>query len=255
MSVTFETKVWENDWELLLKTSRIPETIENCHYDFTNKLLFINNVNNFHAVKSAANKMIDLGIIDGSVHVNAYADRALSYFNLSREKLGKGYYYSIAELVSIYLSETKYILHFSGDTTVTPDVQKNWVEAGIEVLEKCPDVKVFNLVWNYDYQDAKDESEYEDKDFYFGYGFSDQMYLIRTTDFKQQIYEYYDKASERYPKYGGELFEKRVDSWMRQNKFLRATYKHGSYTHKNFTKHDFLKRISIYFDNPSLFKR
>ncbi len=254
MSVTFETKVWENDWELLLKTSRMRKTIKNCHYRFTNKFLYINNVNNFAAVESAAKEMIQTGIIDKYINVNDYADRALCHFNLNKEKLSKGYYYSIAELVSIYLSETKYILHFSGDTTVTPDVPNDWLEAGIDVLEKKPDVKVFNLAWNYDYQDAKDESEYEDKDFYFGYGFSDQMYLIRTTDFKQRIYEYYDKASERYPKYGGELFEKRVDSWMRQNKFLRATYKHGSYRHKNFTKHDFFKKIAIYFDNPNLFK-
>ena len=255
MSVTFETKVWENDWELIMKTSRIRETITNCHYNFTNKILYINNVNNLPSVESAAHEMIHKGIIDKYINVNEYADLALNHFNLTREKLGRGYYYSIAELVSIYLSETKYILHLSGDTSITPDTPNRWLEAGVDILEKKPDVKVFNLAWNYDYKDAKDESEYEDKDFYFGYGFSDQMYLIRTTDFKQKIYEYYDEASERYPKYGGELFEKRVDSWMRQNKFLRATYKHGSYTHKNFARNKILKNIAIFFNKPSLFRR
>jgi hypothetical protein len=255
MSVTFETKVWENDWELIMKTSRIRETISNCHYSFKNKILYINNVNDLAPVESAAQEMIQKGIIDKYINVNEYSDLALNYFNLSKEKLGRGYYYSIAELVSIYLSETKYILHLSGDTSITPDTPDNWLEAGVDVLEKNSNVKVFNLVWNYDYKDAKNESESEDNDFYYGYGFSDQMYLIRTADFKQKIYEYYDKASDRYPKYGGELFEKRVDSWMRQNKCLRATYKHGSYTHKNFATNKTLKNIAIFLDKPGLFRR
>lgn len=255
MTVTFETKVWENDWELILKTSRLHETINRCNYNFTNKLIYINNVDNFTATEITAKKLIQDGIIDNYINVCKYADLALNYFNLDKYKLGAGYYYSIAELVSIYLTETKYIVHFSGDASIISKSNKNWLSEGINILENNETVKVFNLLWNFDYKDAKNESIFEDKDFYFGYGFSDQMYLIRTNDFKQRIYEYFDKASERYPKYGGDSFEKRVDSWMRQNNFLRATYKHGSYAHKNFPTNSLLKNISIFLDKPNLFRR
>ena len=252
MSVTFETKVWENDWQLIMRTSRLKDTIIRCFYNFNKRVLYINNVNNLSLVKQTAYQLIDEGIIDKFVNVDDFSDTALDYFNLNRNKLGKGYYYSIAELVSIYLTETNYLLHFSGDTTLLPKISNNWLGKGINILDHKSEVMVFNLTWNNNYDLAKNESEYEDNDFFYGYGFSDQMYLIRTADFKQCIYEYYDTASERYPKYGGELFEKRVDSWMRQHNYLRATYKHGSYIHKNFTKNNFLKRVSIYLNKPNL---
>ncbi|NMW21256.1 MAG: hypothetical protein HKK67_06420 [Chlorobiaceae bacterium] len=254
MSVTFETKVWENDWKLIMNTSRLQETINLCQYNFDARILYINNVSNRPLVENRAKTMIDDGILDKYVTVDEFSEAALDYFNLSKQGLGKGYYYSIAELVSIYLTDTKYLLHFSSDTTITPEVPKDWLKTGINVLETNHHVKVFNLTWNHDYEAAKKESEYEDSNCYFGYGFSDQMYLIRTADFKQRIYECYDKASDRYPKHGGESFEKKVDSWMQQNNFLRATYKHGSYAHKNFTKSKLLTNISIYFNRPNLFR-
>ncbi len=253
MSVTFETKVWEKDWKLLLKTSRLEETINLCNFNFYTKCLYINNVKNLSLVEKAANIMIENNIIDKTIIVDDVSKNVLDFFNLSKKSLGKGYYYSIAELVSIYFTETKYLLHFSSDTTITADVPKNWLTTGINVLENNHNVKVFNLTWNNDYSAAKKESEYEDTECYYGYGFSDQMYLIRTADFRQPIYNYYHKASDRYPNHGGESFEKKVDSWMRKNSFFRATYKHGSYSHKNFSKNKFLINISSYLNKPNFF--
>jgi|GEM_PF-4681632 len=47
------------------------------------------------------------------------------------------------------------------------------------------------------------------------------------------------------PQYGGESFEKQVDSWMRNHNFLRLTYKHGSYIHKDFPESKYKKKINI----------
>lgn len=93
-------------------------------------------------------------------------------------------------------------------------------------------VKVANLTWNENYLEAKAESSTENDNFYLGYGFSDQCYLVKITDFREAIYNETNIASQRYPAYGGELFEKRVDSWMRNHEYFRATYKHGSYIHE-----------------------
>jgi len=57
--------------------------------------------------------------------------------------------------------------------------------------------------------------------------------MVRTADFRQPIYSEQNAASSRYPGYGGELFEKRVDSWMRNHGHLRATYRHGAYEHES----------------------
>jgi hypothetical protein len=245
MTITFETKVWENDWELMLKSSRLEKMMERCNHRFNQKILYINNVQHYSKVAHNADRLIRGGIIDQYVKVSDYAEEAMDFFSLSREKLGIGYYYSIAELVSIYLTKTEYLLHFSSDSIVTTKTSTHWLSDGIATLTNNNNVKVFNLTWNGEYSAAQNESEYDDVMNVYGFGFSDQMYLIRTADFRKPIYHYYDPASERYPKYGGELFEKRVDSWMRQNNFLRATYKNGSYLHKNFPKNRLLKKIQM----------
>ncbi len=243
MTITFETKVWENDWELVLKTSRLKTLILRCNYHFDHRVIYINNVKNPSIVEVHAQRLINEGVIDQFVHVHEHAQEALDFFHLSKEKLGKGYYYSIAELVSIYLTKTKHLLHFSSDAIPEKNIAFDWLQQGIHLLETNSEVKIFNLTWNHRFDEAKNESIKEDDQFFYGYGFSDQMYLVRTEDFRDSIYEEINDASERYPKYGGELFEKRVDSWMRNHSHMRATSKEASYIHKNFPKNYLLKKI------------
>ena len=253
MTITFETKVWENDWELILKTDRLDLMIKRCNHSFSEKILYINNVSDLHAVCHAAEKLVAKKIITKYVNVEDHAQAAMQFFSLSREKLGKGYYYSIAELVSIYLTKTEYLLHFSGDSIVSKGTPKNWLNEGIKTLKNNSNVKVFNLTWNKKYKEAKKESKFEDKVNFYGNGFSDQMYLVRTAELKDSIYDHYHPDSERYPVYGGELFEKRIYSWLRAHSYLRATYKHGSYLHKNFPKSYWKQKISILLKSPNLF--
>ncbi len=93
--------------------------------------------------------------------------------------------------------------------------------------------------------EAKQESISEIEHFFVGFGFSDQSFLVRTNDFKKPIYNEYNSASERYPQYGGETFEKRVDSWMRNHQYLRLTYKHGTYIHEDFPNSKLKKKFAI----------
>ena len=72
-------------------------------------------------------------------------------------------------------------------------------------------------------------------------------------DFRGKIYSYHHPYSDRYPQYGGELFEKRVDSWLRVNDFHRATLKNGHYIHRNFTNNPWKKKLSILLNRPDLF--
>ncbi len=245
MSITFETKIWENDWDLVLKTSRLKNLILRCNHPFDHRVIYINNVKNPSIVETHAQRLINEGVIDQFVHVHEHAQEALDFFHLSKEKLGKGYYYSIAELVSIYLTKTKYLLHFSSDAIPEKNITSPWLQDAIELLSANNNVKVFNLTWDHRFKEAKNESISEDAEFFYGYGFSDQMYLIRTEDFRAPIYEETNEASNRYPKYGGELFEKRVDSWMRNHSHIRASSKKYSYIHKNFPKNYLLKKLNL----------
>lgn len=242
-SVTFATSCWERDWDILLRTKFLQNKIERNAYDFAKKTLIINNVNNRVKVEKYAKEAVDKGVISDYFFVEDYIDEALEHFELTKEALGKGYHYSNHELASIYLCKTDYLLFYTGDTWL--DKKVVWVQSAVAEFEKNSEYKVANLIWNYRCDDAKMEASSELENFYVGFGFSDQCFLVRTADFKAPIYNEVNPDSERYPKYGGETFEKRVDSWMRNHKYLRLTFKHGSYLHEDFPTNEYLKKIQI----------
>lgn len=241
--VTFETKCYEKDWEIILKTDWLQKAIEGCKYDFKEKIVYINNVNDENAVCRQAEQLVKRGVITKYVLVREYADRVLDFFNLNKEDFKGGYYYSIQELTGIYLCETKYLLHFSSDARIKKAF--DWIDDAIEKMENSGEISVANPTWNNRYNEARAEAIKEDDSFYYGYGFSDQCYLIPVDRFKAPIYNEVNKESARYPKYGGELFEKRVDSWMRNNEMKRITSKKGSYIHKNHPKNQLLNKLYV----------
>ena len=60
------------------------------------------------------------------------------------------------------------------------------------------------------------------------------------------------ELSKRYPRYGGDLFEKRVDSWMRNHAFHRLTWRHGSYEHRNFPRNGLRRRLQLLLERARL---
>jgi hypothetical protein len=242
-AVTFATSCWERDWDILLRTKFLKNKIERNDYDFSKKVLIINNVNDRIKVDEYAKEAVKKGVITDYFFVEDYIDKALEHFQITKEALGKGYCYSNHELVSIYLCQTDYLLFYTGDTWL--DKKITWVDSAVAEFERNPEYKVANPVWNYKYDEAKKEASRELENFFVGFGFSDQCFFVRTADFRAPIYNELHPASERYPKYGGETFEKRVDSWMRNHNYLRLTFKHGSYLHEDFPTNAYLKKIQI----------
>ncbi|MBB4035901.1 hypothetical protein GGR21_001796 [Dysgonomonas hofstadii] len=242
MTITFETKCWEKDWRYILCRGYLETMIENCSYKFDKKILYINNVDDISKVEKIAQKKIEKGIIDRYIIVDEHAERALNFFNIDKNNFRGGYYYSIAELVSIFLCETDYLLHFSSDACIVKDSYE-WVKKTMSLMDEHKEYFVGNPTWGKDFEGAKTESFAETDENFIGFGFSDQCYLIRTEDFKKPIYNETNPVSERYPKYGGELFEKRVDAFMRNHNLHRITSKHTSYIHKNYPKESRFQKI------------
>jgi hypothetical protein len=248
MDVTFETKCWENDYRLLLSTNHLERMIENCNYDFKYKQLIINNVNDEKKIASMTKECIEKGIINEVFFASEYASRVLECYDIDVDSFEGGYYYSIAELVGIYQCKTPYLLHFSSDSYIPHRYKaSNWIQEAIEIMEQNKDIIVANPTWNYKWREAESEStDSVNEKFWFSQGFSDQCYLINVENFKGKIYNYQHPASARYPKYGGNLFEKRVDSFMRTHDKYRIVAKDVSYYSKNVTKWQiFLEKMRI----------
>jgi len=241
MTITFETKCWEKDWRYILRRGYLEKMIKNCNYKFDQKILYINNVDHLDEVKKYAQKKIDKGVIDKYVIVDEYAEDALKFLEIEKDSFKGGYYYSIAELVSIYLSETDYLLHFSSDSCLEKSDYK-WIEETLSIIEQDKNIIVANANWSHEECGARAESFKETDNNFIGFGFSDQCYLIRTDDFRKPIYNEIHRDGYRYPRYGGELFEKRVDSYMRNHDRTRLTSKHVVYIHKNYPKDNFFRK-------------
>lgn len=232
--VNFETKCYERDWEFHLRAGRLQKMIEYCDYKFTKKTLYINNVDDPLRVQKYADKAVSQGIIDEWILVEKHAQEVLRNFGLTKDDFKGGYYYSIQELTGIFLCKSKYLLHFSGDTMM--QTRKPWIDDAIEKMEQNPRFIVANPTWSRRFDEAQAQSFDEDDQFYFGYGFSDQCYLVKPEFFRKDIYHETHADSARYPKYGGELFEKRVDSFMRTNNYFRLTSKTATHRHRNFPR-------------------
>jgi hypothetical protein len=247
--VTFETKCYENDWEFILLGNYLKRMIERCNYNFSKRTLLINNVNDTEKVSYYAQKKIKAGVITDFIIVEKYAEEVLNFFEIDKNSFNGGYYYSIAELTGIYVCKTKYLLHFSSDSLLQKN-SKSWINEAIKIFEQRKDVLVANPTWDFRFQHAREESFDSTGNFFVGYGFSDQCYLVKAARLKQPIYNEKNIVSNRFPKYGGELFEKRIDSYMQNHRLVRITSKEVSYIHQNFPsskKERFLKKLQILF--------
>lgn len=231
MNVALQTNCWERDWRRILDTDRLATLGPSHDHPFASKTLFINRLASYAQTSRLANRAIERGWLTHYVIVEEHADSALEFFELDRALLGRGYDYSIAELVGVYLCRSEFLLYYMGDCL--PEQPSHWLSKALALLESDARVKVANLTWDGQYAEARSESSSETEDFFLGPGFSDQCYCVRTADLRQPIYAHKHPASARFPLYAGETFEKRVDSWMQCHGYLRATYKHATYLHRN----------------------
>jgi hypothetical protein len=222
-----------------MKTGRLKRMIDSSRFVFEEKILYINNVNDKIRVKRSAEDLIKKNVITSAVFVDDMAEKVLDFFSVDQGSFKGGYYYSIQELTGIFNCRTDYLLHFSGDTMIGNSVE--WIGESIKQMELDREILVANPNWQKTGDMAKQESILENRLFYKGFGFSDQCYLVRNADFKKPIYNEKNEASERYPVYGGELFEKRVDAYMRNHSLKRITSKNAYYIHRNFSRNPVIK--------------
>lgn len=242
---TFETKCYENDYEFILKGRRLGETIANCRHAFACRQLIVNNVKDRAKVESLARDCKERGLIDEYYFAEDYAVEALGFFEIEKDSFRGGYCYSISELVGLYLCQTEYLLHFASDSSIRQPAPYDWIKEAQCLMEQNESYVCATPCWNGEYGEAKAESSSELENWYVGQGFSDQCYLVKTAIFRAPIYSEKHPFSERYPDYGGELFEKRADSHMRNHGLLRLMNKQFSYRHRNFPKGGLIRRVGL----------
>ncbi|MAH50572.1 hypothetical protein CMI37_32425 [Candidatus Pacearchaeota archaeon] len=250
-TVTYNTICWEKDWKELLLDGVLERNIQLNDHPFTNKTLWINNVNDHHQVEDAAMKLVEEGVLTHVYNIKDHVEDSMEHFKLTREadSLGSAYNYSVGSLCGIYACTTDWFLNYTGDAILT-ERAKDWIPNIISYMAKDSNYKVGNLLWSqWDKRknrarlgqvDLDRTSEYQDDDWAVGYGFSDQCFLAETKTLMELDYNTrHHLADLRFGRHrtargrkGSEAgFEKRVEAWKLNNGYKRVTYKSGYYVH------------------------
>lgn len=189
----------------------------------------MNNVKDPVAAMKAADHLVKKGLATSAIFVPDCLEPVLASFDLVAADLGRGLWYSSAELVGIRLCETRFLVHYASDAALGH--QSDWVGRGCRLLSEDLETACVNPVWNGNLREVRSVSVAERRGYSIGRGFSDQCYLIEADRWRKADLTRLHPAADRYPDYAGALFEMRADSWMRFSGLFRATDVGATYLH------------------------
>jgi hypothetical protein len=234
-TVSFFTICYEGDWERILKENRLERIIRQCNYDFFERGLIINNVKDRATVEQYAKEAVKNNIIDVYYFSEDYSNEILPKFSITRESFRldfhDGYYYSIGPLTAVYLAKGKYLMYLTGDCLIEPHSQP-WIDESVARMEADKQIFVASARGVDTNIECTWYASREDASYFYTNGFSDQCFLVETSRLQGDIYNHYHYYTERYPVYGGRLFEKRVNSYMCVNQLNRIVKKDAFYSHE-----------------------
>lgn len=222
---TFATNVWEKTYRQYLVPGYLARKIQMHQFPFAERLVVINNVADKQTAELLASQLVQRGEIDRYVFVADLIDQALQKAHMSRGKLGAVAHYTTFNLVALYATQTPYLLY--NDAEVELMKPGDWITSGIQQLQYNANVSCVNP----NSAHAPIESnEHHGKAFaYYGdygvdYGFSDHMYLVRTSLLTEPFHQRVHWASLRYPTaIVAPIFEQMMDSYHRIYHCVRFT--------------------------------
>lgn len=260
------TCCYEKDWNVILSKGFLDEVFRSFSCVFFEKLLIINAPKEKRIISMAERVKTD-GSIDQYYFTSDLKDEVLRYFKINNflynEKLiiysktrksipkniykfyfsQKGNYryispikkefdcfnYSIGPLCAIFVSKSDYLLYFTEDCIPNKDNRVDWIEKGIDIMEKNSKyISVRPIDWDLD-EEWIDKCE-SISDFYEAYTFTDRMFLSKL-DVLRNI-DYSILVDNCYPPYGRTGFESRVFNYMKKNDLRMLVSKNNSFLHE-----------------------
>lgn len=173
--VDFIINVWEGTYREVLVPGYIRKIVDDNIFLFRKIIVVINNVANPSEVHSFVELLQESGEIDAYVFVSDHLQNALKVAGLTRKDLGRIGYYSDWALVAISLSgNAPWICHW--DAEVRLDSAFDWISPALDLMKMDGRIAVANPCWSA--IGAEKEAIAIEEDFYLGYGFSDQVFLV-----------------------------------------------------------------------------
>ncbi len=228
--VSFFVNCFERDYRQVLAPGFMAAKAAQFKYPFTRRVVTVNNVNDRGEARRLAQAAVDRCEIDAYLEVDKELSHALGVCGLSMRQLGLIRHYIDFALVAVNAACPGYLLYCCAE--VEQDACFDWVTPALAKMEQDPRYLVANPSWASDPEGACRESIGREGPHWVGRGFSDQCFLVDARRLARPVYGYTHPDGARYPMSDlGDIFEKRIDAFMRKEGLLRITDSRVSYTH------------------------
>jgi hypothetical protein len=225
-AVDLVVNTYERSYRRVLQPGFFTGIEEQCRRPFTGRVALINNVDDSGDAHARAQALVASGELTSFHFVNERVEGALSATGLAGQDLGPAGVFTVFLLVAVTLPGAPWMVHWDAEVHLTRE--GDWISAAIELMER--DHRV--MCANPDNSNHPASHGEPDGRFLLAPGFSDQLFLVRRSDFARPIYGERCIASLRYPlSEMGRTFEMRVDSYMRHHRRLRANHLDSCYFH------------------------
>ena len=216
-------------------------------FPFARVIVTLNNIADAVSAIALAKEAVERREIDEYIEVALALPEALEKCGLTLRDLGLVRHYMDFALVAVTCAAPTYLLYCCAEVDlVTPF---DWVSDAVAKMESDPRILVANPSWASDPAGAQRESLRRDGHYWVGNGFSDQCFLADASRLAAPIYHYRHEAGGRYPMSDlGDIFEKRLDAYMRHQNLLRisdsrVSYKHAGVEGLGYPKLPLLRRL------------
>jgi hypothetical protein len=228
--VSLFVNCFERDYRQVLAPGFMRAKASQFRFPFNRVVVTLNNILDPEDGRLRARKALQMGEIHDFVEVAKRLPKALEVSGLKASDLGLVRHYMDFALVAVTDALPDYLLYCCAEVDlVTPF---DWVSDAVRKLEADQSLLVANPSWASDPAGAARESRRRDGDHWVGSGFSDQCFLADSKRLAAPIYKYKHEAGNRYPMSDiGDIFEKRVDAYMRHHGLLRISDARVFYAH------------------------
>jgi hypothetical protein len=221
---------FERDYRQVLAPGFMQAKASQFQFPFRKVVVTLNNITDSDFAISLAREAVARGEIHEFIQVAEALPEALERCGLTLRELGVVRHYIDFALVAVTRAAPDYLLYCCAEVDLVSPF--DWVSEAVAKLEANRSLLVANPSWASDPEGAQREAFRRDVDHWIGSGFSDQCFLADATRLAAPIYRFKHEAGGRYPMSDlGDIFEKRIDAYMRCHKLLRASDTRVFYRH------------------------
>lgn len=232
--VEFVVNCFERNIVQVTRPGALEAAVAQHRYPFALRTLLVNNVADRPLAARLAQAAVDRGEIDRFAFVEDHLDRALRVTGLRRSDFGRYLHWSDCCLVALTLDGPELLCYVDVDLALRGD--GSWISASLAAFKTDSRLCVANPNWRMadGTTSVAEESDESAAGIFIGYGFTDQIFLCRRSDFCRPLLNRWlplvlsSPASARYfgwqaPRHNTLFFEQIVDAFMRRKRMMRLT--------------------------------